>query len=160
MMPGQVPASPDGGRDDRGPLLGALLRRSHQVIMAEIGCALVAAGHTEFQVVNVAVLRPLWDNAEGVRSSELAAAARITKQSMGAIVDQLEAGGYVERLDDPDDARAKRVRLTKRGREAGRITRAAVRHVEADWTRRIGAGRLAALRETLKDLLASLGVEA
>jgi len=32
------------------------------------------------------VMRPLWDHPEGVRSTELAA-GRITKQSVGAVVD-------------------------------------------------------------------------
>ena len=145
---------------DSGPLLGALLRRCHQVVIAEIGRALAAAGYEEIQGSNNAVLRALWDRPEGVRSSALAATARITKQSMGATIDQLESSGYVERVDDPEDARAKRVRLTKRGREAGRLTRATVRRVEADWARRVGAPRLAALRETLTDLLDSLGLDA
>ena len=151
---------PSAAAADRGPLLGALLRRCHQALLVELGRELSGAGYEDFQLAQNALLRPLWDHPEGVRSSDLAAAARITKQSMGATVDQLEAQGYVERVEDPDDARAKRVRLTKRGREAGRIMRAAVRRVEADWARRIGAQRLAALSETLKALLASLGLEA
>jgi DNA-binding MarR family transcriptional regulator len=159
-MPKPRPLPSAAAGADRGPLLGALLRRCHQALLVEIGRELSAAGHEELQLAQNALLRPLWDHPEGVRSSDLAAAARITKQSMGATVDQLEAQGYVERVEDPDDARAKRVRLTKRGREAGRIMRAAVRRVEADWARRIGAQRLAALRETLKALLASLGLQA
>jgi DNA-binding MarR family transcriptional regulator len=154
------PGAGSGDAADRGPLLGALLRRCHQALVAEIARDLAAAGHEQFQPQYNAVVRPLWDNPAGVRSSELAAAARITKQSMGAIVDQLQEAGYVERVDDPDDARAKLVRLTKRGREAGRVARAAVRRVEADWARRVGAGRLAALRKSLTDLLASLELEA
>ena len=157
--------SPDAGHaprpgEERGPLLGGLLRRCHQVLATEVGRELAAAGHQPFQSLHDAALRPLWDSRAGVRSSELAVIARITKQSMGAVVDQLEDAGYVERVNDPDDARAKRVRLTKRGREAGRISRAAVRRVEADWARRIGARRLAALRRTLTDLLASLEMSA
>jgi DNA-binding MarR family transcriptional regulator len=159
-MPKTRRAPPAGAGADRGPLLGALLRRCHQALLVEVGRELSAAGYRDLQLAQNAVLRALWDHPEGVRSSDLAAAARITKQSMGATIDQLEAQGYVERVNDPDDARAKRVRLTKRGREAGRIMRAAVRRVEADWARRVGASRLAALRETLTALLASLSLEA
>ena len=104
-------------------------------------------------------MRALWDQPEGARATELAAAARITKQSMGAIVDQLEQRGYGERVDDPRDSRAKLVRLTKRGRDAGRLMRATVRRVEADWGRRVGTARLEALRETLRDLVASFGAD-
>ena len=106
------------------------------------------------------IARPLWDHPDGVRSTDLAAVARMTKQSMGAIVDQLEDQGFVERVDDLDDKRAKLERLTKRGRELGRLTRTIVRRVEADWAKRIGRARLDALRDALEAALASLGIEA
>jgi len=146
--------------NDRGPLLGALLRRCHQALVGEVTRGLTQAGYAEFQPAHNVVVRPLWDHPEGVRSTELAARARITKQSVGAIVDQLEGLGYVERVDDPADSRAKRVRLTKRGRDMGRASRAVVRRVEVDWARRIGAERLEGLRDTLTELLASLDLDA
>lgn len=145
---------------DRGPLLGALLRRCHQVVITRVSQGLTEAGYPGLQPAQNAVLRPLWDSPKGMRSSNLAAVTGITKQSVGAMVDQLEELGHVERVDDPDDKRAKLVRLTKRGRDAGRITRALVRSVEADWARRVGVARVDAVRETLADLLASLDMEA
>jgi DNA-binding MarR family transcriptional regulator len=145
---------------DRGPLLGALLRLCHQAVITEVIRGLGEAGYPDIQSPHAAALRPLWDHPEGARSTELAASARITKQSMGAIVDQLAERGYVERVDDPSDKRAKLVRLTKRGRGASGMMRAVVRRVEADWAGRIGAARLEALRETLTQLLASLDGDA
>ena len=44
--------------------------------------------------------------------SELARRAQITKQSMSELVAHLERHGYVERVPDPDDRRAKLVRAT------------------------------------------------
>jgi DNA-binding MarR family transcriptional regulator len=149
--------SPPG--DDRGNLLGALLRLSHQAMMAEVFRSLEGTEFADLREVSMALLRPLWDAPEGVRSIDLARAARVTKQTMGALVDQLERAGYVERVDDASDGRAKLVRLTKRGRESGRLLRAAVRRVEADWARRIGSQRFAALRSALTDLLASLDAD-
>ncbi len=144
------------GDEDRGPLLGALLRFSYEAVAAEIIREVAAAGYPEIQSSHFAVLRPLWDHPEGMRSTDLAATARITKQSMGAIVDQVEEHGYVERIDDPDDGRAKRIRLTSRGRKVGRMIRAVVRRVEADWERRIGAARFTTLREALIAIVATL----
>ena len=92
----------------------------------------------------------------GLRATELAAYSRITKQSMGYLVDQLQAGGYVERVADPIDGRAKAVRLTLRGWEAIQVIHDAVRRVEDDWGRRIGAERVEQLRGILRDLVASL----
>lgn len=145
---------------DTGPLLGALLRRCHQAVFAEVTRELEAAGYPNYPSAFNAVARPLWDRPEGVRATELAAIARVTKQSMGAIVEQLEALGYVERVDDPSDKRAKLVRLTKRGRAAGRIMRSAVRRVEADWAKRIGAKKVETLRAILIDVLESLQMDA
>jgi DNA-binding MarR family transcriptional regulator len=129
-------------------------------MMGEVTRGLADAGFPEIQPHHAVVTRPLWDFPTGLRSTELAAKAGITKQSIGAIVDQLEALEIVERVEDPEDKRAKLVRLTKRGREAARLSRALVRHVEADWARRIGAKRVSELRETLTALAVSLELEA
>jgi DNA-binding MarR family transcriptional regulator len=146
--------------DDRGPLLGAMLRRSHQALVAEIAATLERNGHFGALAGYNAVMRPLWDHPDGVRATALATTVGITKQSVGAIVDDLERLGYVERVDDPEDRRAKRIRLTRRGRVAGKLARDAIRRVEADWARRVGATRLEAVRTTLAALLASLDLEA
>jgi len=69
---------------------------------------------------------------------------------MSALIADLEAAGYVERVDDPDDARASRVRLTTRGRAYGRAVRAFARGIEAEWAEQIGAQRVEELRATLQ----------
>jgi len=145
---------------DRGPLLGALMRLSHQTLMAEILRASAEAGFPDVLAAHMAAIRPLWDCPEGARATWLAAEARITKQSMAVLLDQLEERGYVTRLEDPSDRRAKLVVLTRRGREVGRVLRAATRRVEADWAKRIGAGRVDAMREALRDLVRSLDLDA
>src|SRR5690242_9011334 len=113
--------------NDRGPLLGALLRLSHQTLVSRMFERLREAGYTDVEPSHTAALRPLWDHPEGVRATDLAANARITKQSMSVLVDHLDARGYVERVADPSDGRAKLVRLTRRGRALGGEMRALVR---------------------------------
>ena len=54
-------------------------------------------------------------------------------QAMGELVDYLEARGYVERLPDPSDGRAKLVRLTERGWLAYRLAGRSVTELEATW---------------------------
>lgn len=141
---------------DHSRLLGALLRLSHQALIAELSAGLERAGFTDIPPSLNPAMHALWNAPQGTRATELASAALITKQSMGALIDQLEERGYVERIDDPSDKRAKLVRLTKRGREAGRIMRANVRRIESDWAERVGHERLEALKQTLRELLASL----
>lgn len=72
----------------------------------------------------------------------LAQQANITKQSMGALIDHLSRTGYVERVDDPDDGRASRLRLTARGRAFVEEVRGFARRVEAAWVARVGARRV------------------
>jgi DNA-binding MarR family transcriptional regulator len=135
--------------------LGTLLRMPYQVIMTEgVEPALSSAGYGDIRSAHLPVIQALARHPDGLRSTELAAYARITKQSMGYLVDYLGAGGYVERVSDPTDQRAKVVRLTPRGWAVGRQIQSAVRDVEADWARRIGAARMRQLREILQELVA------
>ena len=53
---------------------------------------------------------------DGLGMSELAARVRQSLQRTGQLVQQLEEDGYVERVPDPSDGRAKRVVYTARGR--------------------------------------------
>src|SRR5688572_11280476 len=52
---------------------------------------------------------------EGLKMNELSRRMMVTGGNVTAIVDQLEGEGLVERLDDADDRRAFRIRLTKSG---------------------------------------------
>ncbi|HKR36627.1 MAG TPA: MarR family winged helix-turn-helix transcriptional regulator [Steroidobacteraceae bacterium] len=136
----------------RGPHLPALLRLASQSMTEQLTRWIASSGFEGVQPAHSAVFQPLWEKPEGVRITALARASRITKQSMSTLIADLEAGGYVERVEDPDDARATRVRLTARGRAYGKAVRAFALSVEADWSERIGAQRVEELRATL-DLL-------
>ena len=147
---------PGEGRDETELGLGTLLRMPYQVMMTDVvEPALAAAGYGDIRSAHLPVIQALARNPAGLRATELAAYARITKQSMGYLVDHLTAGGYVERVPDPTDQRAKVVRLTPRGWTGSRTIRAAVRDVEADWARRVGSSRVEHLRAILRDLVAS-----
>jgi DNA-binding MarR family transcriptional regulator len=100
---------------------------------------------------HVLVLLPLLGG--GRRASDLATLLGVSRQAVAQVVGALETGGYVERLDDPGDARAKLVCLTAPGRAALRAVRASAVAVEAEWADRLGADRLAEFRATLTELL-------
>ena len=92
-------------------------------------------------------------DAGGSRLSELAEAAQLPKQTVGSIVDQLERGGYVRRVPDPDDARARLVVVAERGKEAIDLGTPVLREVEASWRAHLGEARYATLRTILQDLV-------
>ena len=54
-------------------------------------------------------------HAGGLKMNELSRLLMVTGGNVTAIVDQLEKEGLVERLDEPADRRAFRIRLTKAG---------------------------------------------
>lgn len=89
---------------------------------------------------------------DGTRVSALAERAHMTKQSMAELVHHLERLGYVERVPDPSDRRAKLVRATPRGKELYVIAREVVAEIEADWTRRLGKAKMRQLRRLLEEL--------
>jgi DNA-binding MarR family transcriptional regulator len=141
---------------DHGPLLGSLLRVVHQAVLEQVARWLAASEFSDIQPAHFAAIQPLWERPEGVRLTSLARSARITKQSMSALVDHLETTRYVERVDDPGDARASLIRLTPRGRAFGRAVRTFTRSVETDWARRIGAARITELKSILLELRETL----
>ena len=61
---------------------------------------------------------------EGTRVSVLAERAQVAKQTATALVDKLERAGYVERVPDPTDGRARLVRMTSRGQAVIPVARA------------------------------------
>ena len=74
----------------------------------------------------------------GSRLTELAQAAGVSKQAMGKLVDQCEAWGLVQRQNDPQDARARRVVFTAVGLAWLRAFEEAVRQTEDELRAAIG----------------------
>jgi DNA-binding MarR family transcriptional regulator len=88
----------------------------------------------------------------GTRLSELAQRAGITKQRMMQIVDEFQTMGCVRRTPDPEDARAKVVRLTARGLRHRAEARRALLAAEARARRQLGGRRYDQLASMLEEL--------
>jgi DNA-binding MarR family transcriptional regulator len=93
-------------------------------------------------------------DAEGSRLSQQAEAAQLPKQTVGSIVDQLEQAGYVRRVSDPDDARARLVVVAEKGRAAIALATPVVEEIEASWRSHLGEARFVELRRSLEELVA------
>ena len=93
-------------------------------------------------------------DADGTRLTDLAERAHMTKQSVGEVTTDLEQRGYVERVPDPSDGRAKIIRLTERGHDAQALGRRIIDEIEGDWAERFGVERVAALRDALEAITA------
>jgi DNA-binding MarR family transcriptional regulator len=134
--------------------LAILLREPFRIGSEILHERLAESGHPEVRAPHGNVFQFLDDG--GTRVSVLAQRAQITKQSMAELVAHLERHGYVERVPDPADRRAKLVRATARGEEVYAVARRVVREIEAAWTRRLGKAKMRQLRELLEELNAGL----
>jgi DNA-binding MarR family transcriptional regulator len=87
---------------------------------------------------------------EGLKMNELSRLLMVTGGNVTAIVDQLEKEGLVERLDEPADRRAFRIRLTKSGEK----TFADMARAHEDWVVELLAGLSRRDQDELLRLLA------
>lgn len=141
-----------GSVDDRSQWqeLGILLFVANRALEQRAFDAVVAAGITDITPAQARVAARI--GPDGSRVGDLAAQARIAKQSAASLVEQLETAGYVERVPDPTDGRARLVRLTSRADRVVRAADAEVRRVLDEWAEHVGRARLRQLHETLRDL--------
>jgi DNA-binding MarR family transcriptional regulator len=93
-----------------------------------------------------------WLPPEGLTISELAECAEMTTQGCGQFVRQLAALGMVEVAVADHDARARRVVITPRGREAVARATAVLRACDEEWAERVGAERYRVFREVLGEV--------
>lgn len=134
------------------PQLGRLLLAAHRTLAADLVEELEERGWPDLRASQASLLLNV-DRRSGTRLTELARRAGVTKQAMMVVVDELEIRGFVRRTPDPEDGRAKVVRLTARGRTLAAESRRAVAAVEARARRMLGGRRYDVLRETLDLLL-------
>lgn len=86
---------------------------------------------------------------DGTRLTGLAEQAQVTKQTAGALVDQLEAAGYVERRPDPSDARARLVCVSELGARVSAVATEELERVLGEWRAHLGATQWAVLHRSL-----------
>lgn len=89
---------------------------------------------------------------DGSRLTDLAEQAQVTKQTASLLVAALEREGFVERVPDPDDGRARLIRFTPKGYAASNRAREVVMSVEQEWNNHLGPELAACLREALTRL--------
>jgi DNA-binding MarR family transcriptional regulator len=135
----------------RPPLnIGILMRDPWVAVNDQVVRRQREKGHSAVRPAHGAVFQHI--DAEGTRVSVLAERARISKQSMAELVAHLEKEGYLERIPDPTDRRAKLVRETRRGRELVKIARAAIAELEEEWAELLGRRKARQLRALLEEL--------
>jgi DNA-binding MarR family transcriptional regulator len=135
--------------EGREPHVAVWFFVAHRAVEQRVLAALRAAGH-DATLAQARLFARLPE--EGIRLTDLAESAQVTKQTAGFLVDQLQAAGYVERVPDPSDARARLVRVAPRGERLRTVAARVEEEVTAEWTEHLGRRDMAELRRIMARL--------
>jgi DNA-binding MarR family transcriptional regulator len=124
--------------EDMVELERALTRISHLLTRAKQHDRTVVEAGVAIDRASAPILRLLADAPKPVRLGALADRLAVEAPHVTRQVQRLERSGHVERVPDPDDGRAQRVRITPKGAEAVECVRAVGRRrmaeALADWS--------------------------
>jgi len=88
----------------------------------------------------------------GTRLVDIAEINGMTKQTIGQIANEIEELGYIQRIPDPHDGRAKNLVFTERGEQLIHDSIAMVGEVEAEFAHMIGEEKILQLGALLAEL--------
>src|ERR687890_652504 len=132
-------------------IFSQLLRRPYEALLMRIHAELAAAGFADsYPSWGTNIFHYLREG--GLRLTELAEHTHTTKQALLYTINQLEAAGYVERVPDPTDGRAKIIRLTQRGWEGRRVADEIIRSIEHECVQQLGEEKMRQFNELMKDV--------
>ena len=135
-------------RENLGYLLAKASQRWNELLYAEF----VRAGFPEVRPAYGSVLLPLFEE-DGLRMGELAARARLSKQTMTTLVRLMERNGLVRRERDPADGRAYLVSLTDRSRAFRAVAERVLARLDGRVASRLSAADRAILTHSLKEVM-------
>jgi DNA-binding MarR family transcriptional regulator len=145
----------DHSNGERSPYVGAMLRVVWQWVRDQLYAGVVEAGFDDLNAAHVGLWR--YPGLQGVRPSQLADRVGITKQSVNDLLGHLEAHGYLLRVPDSGDGRARVIRLTSRGRRLEQTIYAAAGAAQLRIAEILGPRRFAQLHRSLELLTEQLG---
>lgn len=124
-----------------------MLRQAWQEVRLCIYRGVQAEGFDDLTAAHMAMFR--YESIDGRRPTELAGQMQVTKQSVNGLLRHLERRRYIELRPDPADGRARRIRLTARGKRLDATVRTQARETERKLQKGIGRERFNIFRETL-----------
>jgi DNA-binding MarR family transcriptional regulator len=142
--------SEDHPGDEPARYIGAMLRVIWQWVRDQMYAGVVAAGYADLNAAHVGLWR--YPGLDGLRPSQLADHAGITKQSVNELLGHLERNGYLARVPDTADGRARVIRLTSKGRRLEETIYAEARAAQLRIAEILGPRRFAQLHRSLEQL--------
>ncbi|MET8998590.1 MarR family winged helix-turn-helix transcriptional regulator [Amycolatopsis sp. Hca4] len=137
-------------RNATNPDLGVLAGRLLFAVQRELFSTLAERGFADLKPRHGAVLAYL--DPDGVRATDLSKLSGQHKQNIGILIDELESLGYVRRLPDPRDRRAKLICPTDRGLAQMRTADAIMADIQRRHAERMGAADYERFKRRLIDI--------
>jgi DNA-binding MarR family transcriptional regulator len=131
-----------------------MMRTAVEWMREQIFAGVLAEGYDDVNPAHVSLFR--WPGMDRMRPTDLADQMRITKQSVNDLLGHLEQRGYLVREPDPNDGRARIVRLTPAGRRLDQVVNREAKAAEERIAETLGPKRFAELRQALEILHAEL----
>jgi DNA-binding MarR family transcriptional regulator len=148
---GQASNGAEGGMDGGQRVdLGVSLFIPYRYTEDRLFRALQDAGFDDWTLAQCRVFQRV--APDGSRLTDLADQAQMTKQSASVMVDQLENLGYVRRLPDPTDGRARLIVIEERGKRAVEVAMATLDEIYAEWKTYLGTRNFTLLHQILDQL--------
>ncbi|PWR12885.1 MarR family transcriptional regulator [Micromonospora acroterricola] len=143
-------ASADSARP--GFQLPLLLLAGFRTLIDDLHAELARQGHPELRPLHGFVLQAV--GVDGTTATELGQRLGISKQAAGKTVDRLVAVGYLDRVDDPRDARRKLITMTPHGVDGLRRSAEIFDRLRERWVEALGPERVDALEDDLRAVAA------
>ena len=134
--------------DERSRYVGAMLRVVWEWVRDQMYAGVVAAGYDDLNAAHVGLWR--YPGLDGLRPSQLADHVGITKQSVNDLLGHLEEHGYLGRMPDSADGRARVIRLTSKGWRLEETIYAEARAAQVRIADILGPRRFAQLHSSLE----------
>ena len=132
---------------DEAPNTAVLMFIAHRAAESQVMAALATGGADHMTLAQARLLARL--EPRGMRLTKLAESAGVTKQTAGALVDQLERSGHILRTVDPTDGRARVISLSEKGLALSRAAAIAAAKVERKWRQHLGDTAFEQMRDAL-----------
>lgn len=128
---------------------GRLLLKAMRAFNERSMSAVREMGHPTLSFAHAAILPHI--STEGANLSDIASRAGMRKQSASQLIGELEAAGYIERNQDPNDKRVLIVKFTPQGERFLQDAAKVKTRLEDEIRTKLGTERYQLLREILKD---------
>lgn len=131
--------------------LSRLLVKSYRIVQSMNGSYLRSLGYENFKIGHIIVLMNLAE--QGVTSTDLAKIAKISKQAMSKLVNELIQEGYIISANNPHDLRSSFLFCTEKGNQFLEDLMKSRAHIEQKFAEIVGQERLVELNQLLSEIV-------